>query len=111
MVLVLANACLNPETSGQPSKLDAKGLVIRYLTAPKQVIPSRGAEILCVATDAGGGTIAYAWAATGGQIQNREEPESILWIAPSKEGSYTIRSSNTEAIEENEEEGPDSSGA
>ncbi len=31
--------------------------------------------------------------------------------ADENQGSYTIRSSNTEAIEENEDDGPDSSGA
>jgi hypothetical protein len=43
-----------------------------------------------VATDAGGGAISYEWSAAGGEIQARKEPESILWVAPGKEGSYTI---------------------
>jgi hypothetical protein len=90
MVLISVNSCKTLETPKQPFEPDAKGLVIRYLTAPKQVIPSRGAEILCVATDSSGGTITYEWSATGGEIQNRKEPESILWVAPSKEGSYTV---------------------
>ncbi len=90
MVVISVSACATSEVSKQPVETDTKGLVIRYLTAPRQVIPSRGAEVACVATDAGGGTISYEWSATGGEIQARKEPESILWVAPGKEGSYAV---------------------
>jgi hypothetical protein len=97
MILISLNACATPKMPIQPPEPDAKGLVIRYLTAPKQVLPSKGAEVLCVATDANGNAITYEWSSTAGEIQARKEPESILWVAPSKEGNYIITVAVTNA--------------
>lgn len=89
MATVLISGCALYSES-KPSEPESKGLVIRYLTAPKQVEPSRGADVLCVATDEGGGILNYEWSATGGKIEVKKDPENILWVAPDKTGSYTV---------------------
>ena len=92
MAAVLFNsACAAPpSTAKQISESQSNGLIIRYLMAPPQVKPLRGAEVWCVATDANRSELKYGWSATGGEIQNREESNVILWIAPKKMGDYTI---------------------
>ena len=90
IVTVLISGCALYSES-KPSETETKGLVIRYLMAPKQVVPSRGADVLCVATDEGGGILNYEWSATGGKIEAKKDPENILWVAPDKTGNYTVK--------------------
>jgi hypothetical protein len=87
-IVILGSGCTT--SSVEPSEPQNSGLVIRYLTAPKQLEPSRGAEILCIATDEVDDILNYEWSATGEQIQSRKEPDSIIWIAPDKTDIYTI---------------------
>ncbi len=90
IIVMLGSACSISSSAKEPAEPQDNGLVIHYLTAPKQLEPSRGAEILCVATDETGDILNYEWSATGGQIQNRQEPDSIAWIAPDTTGNYTV---------------------
>jgi hypothetical protein len=78
-----------PQLSGQQNSQP----VIHYLTAhdltvQKQVAPSSGITVTCVATDDDDDRLSYKWSATGGEI--KEEGEEILWIAPDTTGSYTM---------------------
>lgn len=90
IAVLLGSACTMYDALKQPSDQETKGLVIRYLTAPGQVMPSRGTDVLCVATDEDNGVLNYEWSATGGKIEVRKDPENILWIAPDKTGNYTV---------------------
>jgi hypothetical protein len=90
VIVMLGSGCTMSSTVKEPTETQNSGLVIRYLTAPKQLEPSRGAEILCIATDEVDDILNYEWSATGGQIQTRQEPDSIIWIAPDKTDNYTI---------------------
>ena len=60
-------------------------------------MPLRGADIWCVATDANRSELKYEWSATGGEIQKKDEPNVILWIAPKKMGNYDITVTVTNA--------------
>ena len=90
ITVILGSACSTSSAVKDPPEPQNGELIIRYLTAPKQLEPSRGAEILCIATDEVDDILNYEWSATGGQIQSRQEPDSIIWIAPDKTDSYTI---------------------
>lgn len=90
MVTLLTAACVAPETSKSAPEPDS-GLVIRYLTAPKQIEPSRGGEVLCVATDENNSALSYEWSATGGEVRKKgEDGDLVLWVAPEKTGTYTV---------------------
>jgi hypothetical protein len=91
VTVILSVACsVISGTTRETDNSEADGLVIRYLTAPQQVAPLKGTEILCVATDKGGGKLNYEWTASGGEIKHEQEPQSIKWFAPEKTGQYTI---------------------
>lgn len=97
IALLFNGACAAPSTPKQPSETQSNELVIRYLMAPPQVMPLRGAEMWCVATDANRSELKYEWSATGGEIQKKDEPNVILWIAPKKMGNYAITVAVTNA--------------
>jgi hypothetical protein len=91
IAVTLGSACAAPDSSKQPADIPNDGLVIRYLNAPKQVQPLAGADVLCVATDAGNNAITYEWTATGGEIKKKGDDGSlILWVPPEKTGTYTV---------------------
>ena len=91
VTVMLGSACsMVPGAAGSTDNSEADGLVIRYLTAPQQIAPLKGTDIICVVTDKNEGTLQYDWSATGGEIKPQEEPESIKWFAPEKTGNYTI---------------------
>jgi len=62
--------------------------VINYVTAPKEGIPSESIRITCVATDADGDTLTYAWAADEGMIVGTGD--TITWNAPAVTGDYVV---------------------
>jgi len=92
VIVMLGSACSTvPRAAGGTDNSEADGLVIRYLTAPQQIAPLKGTEILCVVTDKNESALQFKWSATGGEIKPQEEqPESIKWFAPEKTGNYTI---------------------
>jgi hypothetical protein len=91
VMVTLGVACsTNSGTATGTANSESDGLVIRYLTAPQQIAPLRGTEILCVVTDKSGGKLNYEWSSSGGEIKHEQEPQSIKWFAPEKTGSYTI---------------------
>jgi len=53
-----------------------------------EIAPSASCTIGCVASDADGDTLSYAWTATGGSISGTGD--SVSWTAPATEGTYTI---------------------
>lgn len=88
---MLGSACTTSSTAKEELfESQNDGLVIRYLTAPKQLEPSSGTEIFCAATDSDNGELNYEWSATGGEIIIQGEPDGIVWMAPEKTGDYTI---------------------
>jgi hypothetical protein len=52
------------------------------------VAPEESCTIGCVASDADGDTLTYAWEATGGTISGTGS--NVSWTAPATEGTYTI---------------------
>ncbi len=91
VIVVSGNACtVGNFAASQQHSGDKDGLVIRYLLAPKEMVPQRGAEIICVVTDAHDGDLSYKWSATGGEVQSREYSDAIFWMAPRATGNYTI---------------------
>ncbi len=99
MVTLLTVACAAPQAAKPASEpQDSGGLVIRYLTAPKQIMPSLGGEVLCVVTDESDGKLTYEWSATGGEIRKKgEDWDLVLWVAPAKTGTYTVTVAVTNA--------------
>jgi hypothetical protein len=53
-----------------------------------ELAPSASCTVGCVASDADGDTLAYAWSATDGTITGTGD--SVSWEAPATEGTYTI---------------------
>jgi hypothetical protein len=53
-----------------------------------ELAPSASCTIGCVASDADGDSLSYAWSATGGAISGTGD--SVSWEAPATEGTYTI---------------------
>ena len=97
IIVILGNACTMADESNPPAEPQNSGLVIRYLTAPKQVAPLKGDHILCVATDESNSALNYEWSASGGKIEMQKEPDEILWVAPDKTGNYTVTVAVTNA--------------
>ena len=63
--------------------------VIASLTpSSTDLAPSASCTIGCVASDADGDTLTYAWTSTGGTISGTGN--SVSWEAPATEGTYTI---------------------
>lgn len=89
-ITMLYTSCTAQNSTDTPAGQSDGGLVLRYLTAPKQIAPLRGTEILCVVTDKSGGELSYEWSSSGGEIKHEQEPQSIKWFAPEETGSYTI---------------------
>lgn len=87
------SACaVSTEPSQLPEQQNSQP-VIHYLTAhdltvQRQVAPSSGITVRCVATDDDEDRLSYKWSATGGKIEG--EAEDILWIAPDTTGNHTI---------------------
>jgi len=53
-----------------------------------QVRPSTNCTISCLAVDIDGGNLTYAWSANGGTFSG--QGETIAWLAPTTEGTFTI---------------------
>ena len=63
--------------------------VINDLKSQTNVVtPSSSCDVTCVADDADGDEINYAWSADGGKISG--EGSTITWTAPDTFGSYNI---------------------
>ncbi|MBA7559742.1 MAG: DNRLRE domain-containing protein [Dehalococcoidia bacterium] len=63
--------------------------VITSLTpSSTDLAPEASCTIGCVASDADGDTLTYAWTSTGGTISGTGN--SVSWEAPATEGTYTI---------------------
>jgi len=63
--------------------------VIASLTpSSTDLAPEESCTIGCVASDADGDTLAYAWTSTGGTISGTGN--NVSWTAPATEGTYTI---------------------
>jgi hypothetical protein len=63
--------------------------VIASLTpSSTDLAPEDSCTIGCVASDADGDTLAYAWTATGGTISGTGN--SVSWEAPATEGTYNV---------------------
>ena len=63
---------------------------ITSLTAnPASVGLGGSSTIACIATDPDGDTLTYDWTATSGTISG--EGDTITWVAPNEEGTYTVR--------------------
>ncbi|MBM3142309.1 MAG: hypothetical protein FJ005_04580 [Chloroflexi bacterium] len=92
---IISGACSVPAAPSQLTEQQNSPPVIHYMTAhnltvQKQVTPSSGITVRCVATDDDGDRLSYKWSSTGGEIQIKGEAEDILWIAPDGTGDYTI---------------------
>jgi hypothetical protein len=63
--------------------------VITSVTAePEKIIPGETSTITCVATDADGDTLSYAWSATGGTVSG--EGRIVTWQAPEFDGEFVV---------------------
>jgi len=57
----------------------------------KQVQPTRGVELLCIATDADNNSITYDWSATEAKLKPKGDNGAlVLWVAPEKTGDFTV---------------------
>jgi len=95
ILTIISSACTVTTAPSQPPEQQNSQPVIHYLTAhnltlQKQVAPSSGITVRCVATDDDEDRLSYKWSATGGEIQIKGESEDILWIAPDIPGNYAI---------------------
>jgi hypothetical protein len=77
-----------PTAPALPPAAENHKPVISYITAQQQVSPSSNSRLTCVATDADGDSLIYAWSANSGKIVG--EGETVTWIAPDTSGTYTI---------------------
>jgi hypothetical protein len=77
-----------PATEAPPPAAENHKPVINYITAQQQVSPSSSTRITCVATDADGDSLIYAWSAKDGKITG--DGDTVTWIAPDAPGSYSV---------------------
>ncbi|MFH1381472.1 MAG: hypothetical protein ABIH70_01080 [Chloroflexota bacterium] len=76
---ILASGCASSNNSP----------VISSLTAEREwVASSSSSEIKCIASDADGDSLSYAWSATGGDFF--KSGPVITWVAPGTPGMYTL---------------------
>jgi hypothetical protein len=102
MVLLLLSSCTfaapasqtPPASASPPPAPENQKPVINYVTSQQQVTPLSSSRITCVATDADGDTITYAWSAEKGQITGTGD--TITWTAPEAAGSYNVSVSVTD---------------
>ena len=92
-MILFIGACTTPADTYQSPVEGNQPPVIRFLTAQdmtmqKQVAPSKGLEIQCVATDADNDSLNYKWSATEGRIENKGD--RVFWTAPDAIGEQTI---------------------
>jgi len=95
LVMLLATGCtlVAPQPPASPTPPPApepenRKPVINYMTSQQQVTPSTSSRIACVASDADGDTLTYAWSTTGGTIVGTGD--TVTWTSPEATGSYTI---------------------
>lgn len=64
------------------------------MTSEQQVLPSSSSRITCVATDADGDPLAYAWSADKGTIVGTGD--TVTWNAPEAPGTYSVTAAVTD---------------
>ncbi len=62
--------------------------VINYMTSQQQVTSATSSRITCVASDADGDTLTYAWSAASGTLVGTGD--TVTWNSPAATGTYTI---------------------
>ena len=70
--------------------------VINYMTSQQQVTPSSSSRITCVATDADGDTLTYAWSAPSGTIVGTGD--TVTWNSPEANGNCTVTVTVTDSM-------------
>lgn len=83
MALLLAGACGGGGAGNTPPQISS-------LTAtPDNIGVGGSSTVVCVATDPDGDTLTYDWTATKGTFTG--SGDTVTWMAPNEEGTYTIR--------------------
>lgn len=94
MLLVTSCSFVAPQPPTPPSPPPAppqpenRKPVINYITSQQQVTPASSSRITCVATDADGDTLTYAWATTSGTLVGTGD--TVTWNSPEASGTYNI---------------------
>jgi hypothetical protein len=96
VVLLLVSSCSfiaptpppAPKLPATPPAPENQAPVINYITAQQQVAPASSSRIACVATDADGDNLTYAWSVDRGTITGNGD--TITWLAPDTPGTYKI---------------------
>lgn len=95
ITLLLLSSCtaVIPSSSAQtspppPAQPENHKPIINYITSQQQVSPLSSSRITCVATDADGDPLTYAWSASGGSIVGTGD--TVTWNAPDAAGTFTI---------------------
>ena len=79
-LLLLASSCTT-SANNQP--------IIASLEPDTQaVVPLSSVQVVCTASDPDGDELSYAWSASAGQIDGAGD--TVGWIAPAFEGSYSV---------------------
>jgi hypothetical protein len=88
-VMVIPGAACGRQATPPPTPTGNQPPVISSLLAEsQQIYPSGNTEIQCIAQDADGDQLNFAWAATGGDFSG--VGPSVTWKAPPNYGTYTI---------------------
>ena len=91
IALLLAGACGGGGAGNTPPQISS-------LTAtPENVGVGGSSTVVCVATDPDGDTLTYDWTATKGTFSG--SGDTVTWMAPNEEGTYTIRVSVSDGKE------------
>jgi len=83
IAILLAGACGGGEAGNTPPQISS-------LTATPPGVGAGGSStVVCVATDPDGDTLSYDWTATKGTFTG--SGDTVTWMGPNEEGTYTIR--------------------
>lgn len=77
-----------PSTPPPTPQPENRKPVINYMTSQQQVSPSASSRITCVASDADGDSLTYAWSTTSGTLVGTGD--TVTWNSPEAPGTYNI---------------------
>ena len=83
MALLLAGACGGGGSANNPPQITSLD------ATPPSVGVGGSSTIACVATDPDNDTLTYDWTATKGSFSG--SGDTVTWMAPNEEGTYTVR--------------------
>ena len=82
VVLVVVGGCGGSTGNNAPE-------ITGVSSSPENVGKGGSTTVVCEATDADGDALTYDWTATQGTFQG--SGDTVTWLAPNEEGTYTVR--------------------